>query len=177
MVARIADRTWRRTPALARKIAVAVIGGTIVLFGIALLVLPGPAMVVIPVGLAVLALEFGWARRWLRSIRARSSRALDLVRNRVEPDGRRPAPRSPDPADREARSPVPSEADRREPDRDSTGSARRGNGLAARHPLVAAAHPLAEGRVAGHRSPGADFAPCGQPAEASAKSGTGRGSV
>jgi hypothetical protein len=34
--------------------------------GVALLVLPGPAFVVIPVGLAILATEYAWARRWLR---------------------------------------------------------------------------------------------------------------
>ena len=42
----------------ARRIAVAVIGGTIVLVGIAMVVLPGPAIVVIPLGLGVLGLEF-----------------------------------------------------------------------------------------------------------------------
>jgi hypothetical protein len=46
-----------------RKLIVAVIGGTVVLFGIALIVLPGPAFIVIPVGLAILATEFAWARR------------------------------------------------------------------------------------------------------------------
>ncbi len=46
-----------------RKLLVAVIGGTVVLFGLALIVLPGPAVVVVPVGLAILATEFAWARR------------------------------------------------------------------------------------------------------------------
>jgi uncharacterized protein (TIGR02611 family) len=53
----------------ARKIAVFIVGGSVVLFGIALLVLPGPAVVVIPIGLAILATEFAWARRWLRIIK------------------------------------------------------------------------------------------------------------
>jgi Putative transmembrane protein (PGPGW) len=48
-----------------RKIIVAVIGGTVLLIGIALLVLPGPAMIVIPVGLIILASEFAWARHVL----------------------------------------------------------------------------------------------------------------
>ena len=34
-----------------------------------MLVLPGPAIVVIPIGLAILAAEFSWARRWLRKLR------------------------------------------------------------------------------------------------------------
>ena len=54
---------------VARRIAVAVIGGTVTLIGIALIVLPGPAFIVIPIGLAILATEFLWARRWLRKAR------------------------------------------------------------------------------------------------------------
>jgi tellurite resistance protein TerC len=33
------------------------------LIGVALIVLPGPAFIVIPIGLAILATEFAWARR------------------------------------------------------------------------------------------------------------------
>lgn len=50
----------------ARRIAVGIIGGTLLLVGIAMLVLPGPAFVVIPMGLAILGIEFAFARRWLR---------------------------------------------------------------------------------------------------------------
>jgi len=53
-----------------RRIVVTVVGGTVLAIGVALLVLPGPAFIVIPLGLAVLAMEFAWARRWLRSARA-----------------------------------------------------------------------------------------------------------
>ena len=52
-----------------RRVIVSVVGATVVLIGIALLVLPGPAFVVIPVGLAILATEYAWARRWLRKVR------------------------------------------------------------------------------------------------------------
>jgi len=52
-----------------RRVIVSVVGVTVVLIGIALLVLPGLAFVVIPVGLAILATEYAWARRWLRRIR------------------------------------------------------------------------------------------------------------
>lgn len=38
----------------------------VVLAGLAMTVLPGPALVVIPTGLAMLAAAFGWARRLLR---------------------------------------------------------------------------------------------------------------
>jgi uncharacterized membrane protein len=49
-----------------RRLIVAVIGTTILLFGVALIVLPGPAFIVIPIGLAMLASEFAWARRLIR---------------------------------------------------------------------------------------------------------------
>jgi len=52
------------------------IGGSIVLIGIALIVLPGPAFVVIPVGLAILATEFAWARHWLKKARRLASRVV-----------------------------------------------------------------------------------------------------
>lgn len=50
----------------ARRVVVAVIGFTVLVVGVCLLVLPGPAFIVIPTGLAILATEFVWARRWLR---------------------------------------------------------------------------------------------------------------
>jgi hypothetical protein len=49
-----------------RKLIVAVIGSTVVLFGLALIILPGPAVIVVPLGLALLATEFAWARRLIR---------------------------------------------------------------------------------------------------------------
>jgi tellurite resistance protein TerC len=50
----------------ARRLVRLVIGGTVLLLGMLLLVLPGPAFVVIPLGLAILAGEFVWARVLLR---------------------------------------------------------------------------------------------------------------
>ena len=64
----------------ARRIVIGIVGGTVVLMGVAMLVLPGPALIVIPAGLAILALEFAWARRWLRIARERSQRALEQLR-------------------------------------------------------------------------------------------------
>ena len=46
-----------------RKLIVAIIGGTVLLIGMALIALPGPAFIVIAIGLAILATEFAWARR------------------------------------------------------------------------------------------------------------------
>ena len=53
----------------ARRVVIGVVGFTVLLIGVALLVLPGPAFIVIPAGLAILALEFAWARRWLQRIK------------------------------------------------------------------------------------------------------------
>ena len=46
-----------------KRILVTVVGGTVLALGLAMVVLPGPAIVVIPAGLAILAIEFAWARR------------------------------------------------------------------------------------------------------------------
>lgn len=58
-----------------RKLIVAVIGVTILLFGVAMIVLPGPALIVIPLGLAILATEFAWARRAIRRARVMIAKA------------------------------------------------------------------------------------------------------
>jgi tellurite resistance protein TerC len=64
-----AFRALSRRHGIAKRIVVAVIGGTITLLGLALVVLPGPAFIVLPIGLSILATEFLWARRWLRKLR------------------------------------------------------------------------------------------------------------
>jgi uncharacterized protein (TIGR02611 family) len=62
-----------------RRVTVSVIGATVLLIGVALLVLPGPAFIVIPIGLAILATEYAWARRWLKKVRRMAS---SVVSNR-----------------------------------------------------------------------------------------------
>lgn len=53
----------------AKRVVAAVVGGTVTLIGIAMIVLPGPAIVVIPIGLSILATQFVWARRYLKKAR------------------------------------------------------------------------------------------------------------
>lgn len=53
----------------ARRIVIGVVGATVLLIGVLMIVTPGPAFIVIPVGLAILSIEFAWARRWLRTLR------------------------------------------------------------------------------------------------------------
>jgi tellurite resistance protein TerC len=65
-------------------VIVSVIGATVLLIGVALLVLPGPAFIVIPVGLAILATEYAWARRWLEEVRRMASNVVS-GRDRTAP--------------------------------------------------------------------------------------------
>jgi uncharacterized protein (TIGR02611 family) len=51
-----------------KRLVVAAVGFTVLAIGIAMMVLPGPATLVIPAGLAILATEFVWARRVLRRL-------------------------------------------------------------------------------------------------------------
>jgi uncharacterized protein (TIGR02611 family) len=62
----------------ARRLIVLVVGTTILAIGVAMIVLPGPAFVFIPAGLATLASEFVWARRLLDRVKAEISRQKDL---------------------------------------------------------------------------------------------------
>lgn len=57
-----------------RRIIVAVVGASVLLLGIVMIVAPGPAVIVIPLGLTILALEFVWARHWLKKLREMISR-------------------------------------------------------------------------------------------------------
>jgi tellurite resistance protein TerC len=55
------------------------VGFTVLLIGVALLVLPGPAVVVIPTGLAILATEFVWARRLLNRMKQAAGQIRSMV--------------------------------------------------------------------------------------------------
>ncbi len=54
-----------------RKGVILVLGLSVVAVGVVMLVTPGPAFVIIPAGLAILATEFFWARRLLQTVRRR----------------------------------------------------------------------------------------------------------
>ncbi len=91
MIKRVVHLTYKA----ARRIVVGVVGATVLLIGVIMLVTPGPALVVIPVGLAILSIEFAWARAWLKRLREsisnRNSNNLraraEEHRDRVRPDG------------------------------------------------------------------------------------------
>lgn len=69
----------RSTYRFARRVVVAVVGSTVLLVGLVLLVTPGPAFIVIPAGLAILAIEFEWARRWLHRAREMAKNGLRSI--------------------------------------------------------------------------------------------------
>jgi len=57
----------------ARRIVILITGITVLLVGIVMIVTPGPAIIVIPVGLAILATEFIWAKRLLQRFKDQAS--------------------------------------------------------------------------------------------------------
>lgn len=73
----------------ARKVVIFVIGSTVVLIGVIMVVAPGPALVVIPAGLAILATEFLWARRLLRRAKETAKEWAARVTGRAFGDGQK----------------------------------------------------------------------------------------
>jgi uncharacterized membrane protein YbaN (DUF454 family) len=57
-----------------RRLIVAAIGFTVLAIGIAMIVLPGPAFIVIPLGLFILGTEFLWAKRSLQKMKDKFKR-------------------------------------------------------------------------------------------------------
>jgi tellurite resistance protein TerC len=68
-------------PPTVRKAAVVIAGFAVLLVGFALIVLPGPAIVVIPLGLAILAKELPWARRLLDRLKGVVGPVVSRVRS------------------------------------------------------------------------------------------------
>lgn len=66
-----------------KKIMIAITGTTILVIGIAMIFLPGPSIIVIPVGLSVLATEFIWADKILKKFKS----GLNYILNRRKSDG------------------------------------------------------------------------------------------
>ncbi len=81
----LANISYRR----ARRVVILIVGSTVVLVGIAMLVLPGPGSLIIPLGLAILAIEFAWARLWLkrvkRSIQQMSEKMRQVFHRKSKP--------------------------------------------------------------------------------------------
>lgn len=76
---------------VARRIAITVVGFTVLAIGVAMIALPGPAFIVIPIGLGILGLEFAWARRWLNKVKEKA----EAVARTVTKSGSEPTPPTP----------------------------------------------------------------------------------
>jgi uncharacterized protein (TIGR02611 family) len=67
---------------IAKRIAIGIVGGSVLVVGVCMIVLPGPAFIVIPVGLGILGIEFAWARIWLRKVKAKAQAVTKSFNNR-----------------------------------------------------------------------------------------------
>ena len=65
------------------RLSVAALGFTVLTVGLILLVTPGPGLLVIIAGLAILAHEFTWAQRALEQARERAARAREAAARRT----------------------------------------------------------------------------------------------
>ena len=74
----------------ARRIVITIVGTTVLLLGVIMIVTPGPALVFIPVGLAILGLEIACARSWLRRMRETNSDNSSDTRARSAEANRQP---------------------------------------------------------------------------------------
>ena len=78
-------RAFHVTYKMARRIVITIVGVTVLIIGMIMIVTPGPALVLIPVGLAILSIEFAWARAWLKRLReAISNRNSNNLNERAE---------------------------------------------------------------------------------------------
>lgn len=64
-----------------KRVIVMVVGMTMLTIGVILLVLPGPGLLIIALGLTILAVEFVWARHWLARVREMTAKASLQVKD------------------------------------------------------------------------------------------------
>lgn len=65
-----------------RRLGVAIVGGALVIAGIFMLFFPGPGILTLAAGLALLSTEFVWAQRWLGKMRRKISQVAQSQRVR-----------------------------------------------------------------------------------------------
>jgi uncharacterized protein (TIGR02611 family) len=76
--------TGMKTIKQMKRLVVIVIGFTMLAAGIAMIVLPGPAFIFIPAGLAILATEFLWAKKLLQKVKEKLRRDKDSKNKQSE---------------------------------------------------------------------------------------------
>ena len=83
LLTRILRSGWIPNLRFLKRILVAIAGFTVLLVGVAMIVLPGPSFVVIPLGLAILATEFVWAHKLLEKAKAYFEKQRQRVADKV----------------------------------------------------------------------------------------------
>ncbi len=73
---------------LVTKVVITTVGGLVLLAGLVMLVTPGPGLVALVVGFAILATEWAWAERWVRRAKAWVHASTERAR-RMDPAVRR----------------------------------------------------------------------------------------
>jgi tellurite resistance protein TerC len=75
----LAEYSWKQF----RRVAVLLTGATVLIVGMAMIILPGPAIIVIPAGLAILGTEFLWAREALAQMKWTGASIVQRLRGRT----------------------------------------------------------------------------------------------
>jgi uncharacterized protein (TIGR02611 family) len=69
---------------LGRRIGIAIAGSVVMAAGVIMLAIPGPGVVTIVLGIAILSQEFERPRIWLRHLRERGVKLSDYVLRKLE---------------------------------------------------------------------------------------------
>jgi uncharacterized protein (TIGR02611 family) len=77
-------RILKSSARLAWRLVILIAGLFLLIIGIIMIFTPGPAIVFIPAGLALLATEFEWARRILRRVRPLIDAAIEKAKRKKE---------------------------------------------------------------------------------------------
>lgn len=73
----------------AKRVIILLVGSTVVVIGIAMIVTPAPAILVIPIGLSILAIEFAWARRWLLGFKKTMEDLQQKILDKITPSDKK----------------------------------------------------------------------------------------
>lgn len=84
LLTRILSSGWIPNLKFLKRVVVAMVGFTVLLVGVAMIILPGPAFIVIPLGLAILATEFVWAQRLLTKAKAYFEKQRQRVADKIK---------------------------------------------------------------------------------------------
>lgn len=74
----------KRTKALARKIAIGLVGFPLLIIGIILIPLPGPGLLVCAAALFILAMEFDWAEKYLNIVKNKLKMVIEKSKKKLD---------------------------------------------------------------------------------------------